>query len=90
MPTLYGDRRLYRPPEPSGKNNHRIIRITVNKKSARASSILRMYIIVEHCIVFNGQHTPDEIDRSAFVELFDFVKDSSRTISLGLMRICRS
>jgi UDPglucose--hexose-1-phosphate uridylyltransferase len=28
----------------------------------------------EHCIVFNGQHTPMKIERAAFVKLFDFVK----------------
>ena len=28
----------------------------------------------EHCIVFNGQHTPMKIDRAAFRKLFDFVK----------------
>ena len=28
----------------------------------------------EHCIVFNGQHTPMKIDEGAFLKLFDFVK----------------
>ena len=28
----------------------------------------------EHCIVFNGRHTPMKIDRSAFQKLFDFVE----------------
>ena len=28
----------------------------------------------EHCIVFNGQHTPMKIERNAFIKLFDFVK----------------
>lgn len=27
----------------------------------------------EHCIVFNGTHTPMKIDRTTFVKLFDFV-----------------
>ena len=28
----------------------------------------------EHCIVFNGQHTPMKIEHNTFVKLFDFVK----------------
>ena len=28
----------------------------------------------EHCIVFNGQHTPMKIEKNTFVKLFDFVK----------------
>ena len=28
----------------------------------------------EHCIVFNGQHTPMKIEKATFVKLFDFVK----------------
>ena len=28
----------------------------------------------EHCIVFNGQHTPMAINRNTFVKLFDFIK----------------
>lgn len=28
----------------------------------------------EHCIVFNGQHTPMKIEKAAFIKLFDFVK----------------
>lgn len=28
----------------------------------------------EHCIVFNGKHTPMKIDRNTFVKLLDFVK----------------
>ena len=28
----------------------------------------------EHCIVFNGQHTPMKIERNTFVKLFDFIK----------------
>ena len=29
----------------------------------------------EHCIVFNGEHVPMKIDRSAFRKLFDFVSE---------------
>ena len=28
----------------------------------------------EHCIVFNGEHTPMKIERNTFVKLFDFIK----------------
>ena len=28
----------------------------------------------EHCIVFNGEHTPMKIERATFVKLFDFIK----------------
>lgn len=28
----------------------------------------------EHCIVFNGQHTPMKIEKATFMKLFDFVK----------------
>ena len=55
------------------RNNHRIIRITVNE--SRWGFQYSPYVYYnEHCIVFNGQHTPMKIDRSAFVKLFDFVK----------------
>ncbi len=34
-----------------------------------------MYVYYkEYCIVFNGQHVPMKIDRSAFRKLLDFVK----------------
>ena len=55
------------------RNNHRIIRITMNE--SRWGFQYSPYVYYnEHCIVFNGQHTPMKIDRSAFVKLFDFVK----------------
>ena len=55
------------------RNNHRIIRITVNDSQWGFQYSPYVYYN-EHCIVFNGQHTPMKIERAAFVKLFDFVK----------------
>ena len=55
------------------RNNHRVIRITVNESQWGFQYSPYVYYN-EHCIVFNGQHTPMKIDRAAFVKLFDFVK----------------
>ncbi len=55
------------------RNNHRIIRITVNDSPWGFQYSPYVYYN-EHCIVFNGQHTPMKIERAAFVKLFDFVK----------------
>ena len=55
------------------RENHRIIPITVNDSTWGFQYSPYVYYN-EHCIVFNGQHTPMKIDRSAFCKLFDFVK----------------
>ena len=55
------------------RNNHRIIRITVNDSPWGFQYSPYVYYN-EHCIVFNGQHTPMKIERAAFVKLFDSVK----------------
>ncbi len=55
------------------RNNHRVIRITVNDSQWGFQYSPYVYYN-EHCIVFNGQHTPMKIERAAFVKLFDFVK----------------
>ena len=55
------------------RNNHRIIRITVNNSEWGFQYSPYVYYN-EHCIVFNGQHTPMKIERAAFSKLFDFVK----------------
>ena len=55
------------------RNNHRIIRITVNDSKWGFQYSPYVYYN-EHCIVFNGQHTPMKIERNAFIKLFDFVK----------------
>lgn len=55
------------------RQNHRIIPITIN--DSRWGFQYSPYVYYnEHCIVFNGEHTPMKIDRSTFVKLFDFVK----------------
>lgn len=55
------------------RENHRIIPITVNQSPWGFQYSPYVYYN-EHCIVFNGEHTPMKIDRAAFVKLFDFVK----------------
>lgn len=55
------------------RQNHRIIPIEIN--NSRWGFQYSPYVYYnEHCIVFNGEHTPMKIDRSAFVKLFDFVR----------------
>lgn len=55
------------------RQNHRVIPITIhNNKWAFQYSPYVYYN--EHCIVFNGEHTPMKIDKAAFCKLFDFIK----------------
>ena len=55
------------------RENHRIIPIKIqgNKWGFQYSPYVYYN---EHCIVFNGEHVPMKIDRSAFAKLFDFIK----------------
>jgi len=53
--------------------NHRIIPIEVCGQDWRLQYSPYVYYN-EHCIVFNAQHVPMKIDRSAFEKLLDFVK----------------
>ena len=54
------------------RENHRIIPITIH--GGRWGFQYSPYVYYnEHCIVFNGEHTPMKIDREAFQKLFDFV-----------------
>ena len=53
--------------------NHRIIPITVCAEDWCLQYSPYVYYN-EHCIVFNSQHVPMKIDRSAFEKLLDFVK----------------
>lgn len=55
------------------RENHRIIPIKIqgNKWGFQYSPYVYYN---EHCIVFNGEHTPMKIDRNAFAKLFDFIK----------------
>lgn len=55
------------------RENHRIIPLTINNSQWGFQYSPYVYYN-EHCIVFNGQHTPMKIDRAAFRKLFDFVK----------------
>ncbi|SCP95998.1 UDP-glucose--hexose-1-phosphate uridylyltransferase [Anaerobium acetethylicum] len=55
------------------RENHRIIPVTINESQWGFQYSPYVYYN-EHCIVFNGQHVPMKIDRSAMVKLFDFIK----------------
>lgn len=54
------------------RQNHRIIPITINNSEWFMQYSPYVYYN-EHCIVFNGKHTPMTIDRSAFSKLLEFV-----------------
>ena len=54
------------------RENHRIIPITVNDSPWGFQYSPYVYYN-EHCIVFNGQHTPMKIERATFGKLLDFV-----------------
>ena len=55
------------------RENHRIIPIEVNDSKWGFQYSPYVYYN-EHCIVFNGEHTPMKIERATFVKLFDFIK----------------
>lgn len=55
------------------RENHRIIPITIQNSQWGLQYSPYVYYN-EHCIVFNGQHTPMKIERATFAKLFDFVK----------------
>ncbi|MEE1314310.1 MAG: UDP-glucose--hexose-1-phosphate uridylyltransferase [Faecalimonas sp.] len=55
------------------RENHRIMPITVND-SAWGFQYSPYVYYNEHCIVFNGEHTPMKIEKATYVKLFDFVK----------------
>ncbi len=54
------------------RQNHRVIPITIDGKDWFFQYSPYVYYN-EHCIVFNGEHVPMKIDRSAFRKLLDFV-----------------
>ena len=54
------------------RQNHRIIPITVAGKPWYLQYSPYVYYN-EHCIAFNGEHTPMKIDKPAFEKLLDFV-----------------
>lgn len=55
------------------RENHRIMPIIVNDSPWGFQYSPYVYYN-EHCIVFNGQHTPMKIEKNTYVKLFDFVK----------------
>lgn len=55
------------------RQNHRIIPVTINDSAWMLQYSPYVYYN-EHCIVFNGQHTPMAINRATFRKLLDFVK----------------
>ncbi len=54
------------------RQNHRIIPITIDNSGWFMQYSPYVYYN-EHCIVFNGSHTPMKIDKSAFSKLLEFV-----------------
>lgn len=54
------------------RQNHRIIPITIDNSGWFMQYSPYVYYN-EHCIVFNGKHTPMKIDRAAFSKLLEFV-----------------
>jgi UDPglucose--hexose-1-phosphate uridylyltransferase len=55
------------------RQNHRVIPISILGTEWGFQYSPYVYYN-EHCIVFNGKHTPMKIDRSTFEKLFDFIK----------------
>ena len=55
------------------RENHRIIPLTIDGNQWGFQYSPYVYYN-EHCIMFNGEHTPMKINRAAFCKLFDFVK----------------
>lgn len=58
------------------RQNHRIIPVRINNSDWFFQYSPYVYYN-EHCIVFNGEHTPMAINRDTFGKLFDFVKQFS-------------
>ncbi len=54
------------------RQNHRIIPITINDSNWGFQYSPYVYYN-EHCIVFNGEHTPMKIEKATFIKLFDFI-----------------
>ena len=55
------------------RQNHRIIPVTINQEDWFLQYSPYVYYN-EHCIVFNGRHTPMRIEKATFRKLLDFVK----------------
>lgn len=55
------------------RQNHRIIPVTINQSNWFFQYSPYVYYN-EHCIIFNGEHTPMKIERATFGKLLDFVE----------------
>lgn len=55
------------------RENHRIIPIEINGKKWGFQYSPYVYYN-EHCIVFNGEHVPMQINRATFEKMFDFIR----------------
>lgn len=55
------------------RQNHRIIPVTINNSEWYFQYSPYVYYN-EHCIIFNGEHTPMKIERATFGKLLDFVE----------------
>ena len=55
------------------RQNHRVIPVTINEEDWFLQYSPYVYYN-EHCIVFNGRHTPMKIEKATFRKLLDFVK----------------
>ena len=55
------------------RQNHRIMPVTINESDWMFQYSPYVYYN-EHCIVFNSEHTPMQINNDTFKKLFDFVK----------------
>lgn len=55
------------------RQNHRVIPVTIDGSDWFWQYSPYVYYN-EHCIVFNGSHSPMKIDQAAFRKLFDFVR----------------
>ena len=55
------------------RQNHRVIPVRINDSDWFFQYSPYVYYN-EHCIVFNGEHSPMAINHNTFIKLFDFVK----------------
>ncbi len=55
------------------RQNHRVIPLRINQRNWGFQYSPYVYYN-EHCIVFNGEHVPMQINRETFCKLFDFVR----------------
>ena len=68
------------------RQNHRIIPVTINHSDWFLQYSPYVYYN-EHCIVFNGKHTPMKIEKATFGKLLDFVKQFPHYFVLTSSRV---